>query len=90
MGDSGVAEQHGRTSYDGIAGLARRLDRPCHRHCVAVQFRRDRPILLAGAATGAAAPELQRAHPGIPALQRIDGALAAVEELMAAREHALG
>jgi methanogenic corrinoid protein MtbC1 len=48
------------------------------------------PLLLAGAAPGAAPQELQRAQLGVPVLERIDGALAAVEGLMTARAHALG
>ena len=48
------------------------------------------PILLAGTAEGAAPGELWQAYPGVAALDCIDGAVAAVEQLLAAREHALG
>lgn len=48
------------------------------------------PVLLASTTAGAAPPELQRALPGVPVLQHIDGAVPVVEELMTAREHALG
>ena len=48
------------------------------------------PVLLASAAEGAAGGELWHAYPGVSALERIDGAVLAMEELMAAREHALG
>jgi methanogenic corrinoid protein MtbC1 len=55
------------------------------------------PILLGGASAGAAPGELQQAHSGVGVLEsgvrvleRIDLAVPAVEELLAAREHALG
>jgi methanogenic corrinoid protein MtbC1 len=49
------------------------------------------PVLLAGAATGAAPGELLHAPPaGTPLLERIDGAVPAVEELLRARAHVLG
>ncbi len=50
----------------------------------------DIPVLLGGAADGAAPGELQQPHPGVRVLERIDLAVPAVEELLAAREHALG
>ncbi len=48
------------------------------------------PVLLGGATGGAAPEELRQAHPGMAALERIDGSVAAVEELVGAREPALG
>jgi HD-GYP domain-containing protein (c-di-GMP phosphodiesterase class II) len=48
------------------------------------------PILLGGAAEGAAPEELRRAYPGVRALERLDGSAAAVEELLASREPAIG
>ena len=48
------------------------------------------PILLGGASAGAAPGELQQTHSGVRVLERIDLAVPAVEELLAARQHALG
>ncbi len=49
------------------------------------------PVLLAGAATGAAPGELLHAPPaGTPTLERVDGAVPAVEGLLRARAHVLG
>ncbi|HEY3758162.1 MAG TPA: HD domain-containing phosphohydrolase [Solirubrobacteraceae bacterium] len=48
------------------------------------------PILVGGASAGAAPGELQQAHSGVRVLERIDLAVPTVEELLAAREHALG
>jgi methanogenic corrinoid protein MtbC1 len=49
------------------------------------------PILLGGAATGAAPGELQQTRlAGVLVLERIDRAVPAIEELLAARAHALG
>jgi methanogenic corrinoid protein MtbC1 len=48
------------------------------------------PILLGGASAGAAPGELQQVHSGVRVLERIDLAVPAVEELLAARQHALG
>jgi methanogenic corrinoid protein MtbC1 len=50
----------------------------------------DIPVLLGGSATGSAPGELQRTPPGVRALERIDLAVPAVEELLAARTHAVG
>jgi methanogenic corrinoid protein MtbC1 len=48
------------------------------------------PLLIGAAAAGAAPGELQRDHPGVRVLERIDLTVPAVEELLAARTHALG
>ncbi len=48
------------------------------------------PVLLGSAGAGAAPGEPGHAHPGVRVLERIDLAVPAVEELLAAREHALG
>ena len=49
------------------------------------------PVLLGGAATGAAPGELQHGHDlGVPVLERIDRAVPAVEELLGGRAPALG
>jgi HD-GYP domain-containing protein (c-di-GMP phosphodiesterase class II) len=48
------------------------------------------PVLVGSANGGAARGELQRPAPGVGVLERIELAVPAVEELLAAREHALG
>jgi len=48
------------------------------------------PILLGGASAGAAPGDLQQAYSGVRVLERIDLAVPAVEELLAARQPALG
>ena len=48
------------------------------------------PVLLGSASSGAAPGEPAPSHPGVRVLERIDLAVPAVEELLAAREHALG
>jgi len=48
------------------------------------------PVLLGSASAGAAPGEPAHSHPGVRVLERIDLAVPAVEELLAAREHALG
>jgi methanogenic corrinoid protein MtbC1 len=48
------------------------------------------PVLVGSTSAGAASEEIQRAAPGVRALERIELAVPAVEELLAEREHALG
>jgi methanogenic corrinoid protein MtbC1 len=48
------------------------------------------PLLLGGSATGTAPGFLHESHPGVHVLERIDLVVPAAEELLAARQHALG